>query len=67
MCKRRSKETIPITPQIPVPPTIDPEIDAIAEKMGLRPDTRSPQEIAKDIKARNDQIIEDSVKGVIKS
>jgi hypothetical protein len=67
MCKRRLKETTPTTPEIPVPQIKDREIDVIARKMGLRPDTRTPEERARDIEARNNQIIENSVDGVIKS
>jgi len=66
MCFKRSKEKPSITPPVSTLLPVDPEITALAEKMGLRPDNRTPGQIAQDIQARNDEAIANSVEGVIK-
>lgn len=56
MCFKRSKETatvIPVVPVVPELPTIDPEIAAMAKKMGLPQDTRTHDQIIAD---RNTEI-----------
>jgi hypothetical protein len=66
MCFKRSKEKPSVTPPAPILTADQLEIAEIAQKMDLRPDNRTPEQIALDIQLRNSDIIKESVKRIIK-